>query len=209
MSSNEPKRNIPVLLGSRRVGRRSERVAQFLVNGLSAREGIDTDLIDLAVVDLPILRERTEEAENPPPSFPSFRERIAAADGLVIVSPEYKGGYPGVLKNAARPSRSRNLPPQADRHRHCFLGRVRRPELLGELRLVCLPWAACRSPWCSRSPRSTRRSTKPVTRLIRGWKAAAPNSWMSCSGTPGHRECTDAQARPRVLKTNAPLVTHL
>ena len=100
MTSNEPNRNIPVLLGSRRVGRRSERVARFLVNGLSAREGIDTDLIDLAVVDLPILRERTEEAENPPPSFPSFRERIAAADGLVIVSPEYKGGYPGVLKNA-------------------------------------------------------------------------------------------------------------
>jgi NAD(P)H-dependent FMN reductase len=100
MTSVEPNRNIPVLLGSRRVGRRSERVARFLLHGLSAREGIDTDLIDLAVVDLPILRERTEETENPPPSFPSFREKLAAADGLVIVSPEYKGGYPGVLKNA-------------------------------------------------------------------------------------------------------------
>jgi NAD(P)H-dependent FMN reductase len=100
MVSDAPNPMIPVLLGSRRVGRRSERVARFLLHGLSAREGIDTELIDLAVVDLPILRERVEETENPPPSFPSFHDKIAAADGLVIVSPEYKGGYPGVLKNA-------------------------------------------------------------------------------------------------------------
>ncbi len=98
--NEEPNRNVPVLLGSRRLGRRSERVARFLLNGLKARPGIDTELIDLAVVDLPILTERTDETETPPPSFPSFRARIAAADGLVIVSPEYKGGYPGVLKNA-------------------------------------------------------------------------------------------------------------
>jgi NAD(P)H-dependent FMN reductase len=95
-----PNRKIPVLLGSRRIGRRSDRVARFLLNGLHAREGITTGLIDLAVIDLPILSERTEDAETPPPSFPSFRNAIAAADGLVIVAPEYKGGYPGVLKNA-------------------------------------------------------------------------------------------------------------
>ena len=100
MASREMNRNVPVLLGSRRVGRRSERVARYLLNGLSTRDGIETGLIDLAVFDLPILRERPEETENPPPNFPSFREKIAAADGLVIVSPEYKGGYPGVLKNA-------------------------------------------------------------------------------------------------------------
>jgi NAD(P)H-dependent FMN reductase len=95
-----PHRNVAVLLGSRRVGRRSERVARFVCKGLSAQQGIDTDLIDLAVVDLPILANRPEESDSPPPSFPSFRDRIMAADGLVIVAPEYKGGYPGVLKNA-------------------------------------------------------------------------------------------------------------
>ncbi len=52
------------------------------------------------MVDLPILRERPDETDTPPPSFPSFRDKIARADGLVIVSPEYKGGYPGILKNA-------------------------------------------------------------------------------------------------------------
>jgi NAD(P)H-dependent FMN reductase len=100
MTRHEPDRTIPVLLGSRRVGRRSERVAHFVRDGLAARDGISAELIDLEVVDLPILRERPDETDAPPPSFPSFRERIAAADGLVIVAPEYKGGYPGVLKNA-------------------------------------------------------------------------------------------------------------
>src|ERR1700677_1610005 len=100
MTNDDLTQNIPVLLGSRRVGRRSERVARFVSDGLRVCAGIVTELIDLAVVDLPILRERPEEAETPPPGFPSFRARVARADGLVIVSPEYKGGYPGVLKNA-------------------------------------------------------------------------------------------------------------
>jgi NAD(P)H-dependent FMN reductase len=100
MTGGEAYRNIPVLLGSRRVGRRSARVARFLLNGLAARDGIVTDLIDLAEVDLPILRERPDETDTPPPSFPSFRAKVAGAQGLVIVAPEYKGGYPGVLKNA-------------------------------------------------------------------------------------------------------------
>jgi NAD(P)H-dependent FMN reductase len=100
MTSVEPEQNIPVLLGARRLGRRSERVARFVVDGLAARAGIQTGLIDLAVVDLPILRERPDETDSPPPSFPSFRAKVAGADGLLIVTPEYKGGYPGVLKNA-------------------------------------------------------------------------------------------------------------
>jgi NAD(P)H-dependent FMN reductase len=100
MASGEPIRNIPVLLGARRLGRRSERVARFVLKALAARGEITTELIDLAVLDLPILRERPDETESPPPSFPSFRAKVAGADGLLIVTPEYKGGYPGVLKNA-------------------------------------------------------------------------------------------------------------
>ena len=88
MVIDKPNRNVPVLLGTHRLGRRSERVARFLLNGLSAREEIETGLIDLEVFDLPILRERLEDTETPSPSFQSFREKIAAADGLVIVSPE-------------------------------------------------------------------------------------------------------------------------
>ena len=35
-----------------------------------------------------------------PPAVERFRRQIAAADGLVIASPEYNHGMPGVLKNA-------------------------------------------------------------------------------------------------------------
>lgn len=35
-----------------------------------------------------------------PPAVERFRRQIAAADGLVISSPEYNHGIPGVLKNA-------------------------------------------------------------------------------------------------------------
>ena len=100
MASVERDRNIPVLLGTRRVGRRSERVARLFLGGLSGRGGIATGLIDLSAVDLPTLLERPDEAETPPPAYRPFRDRVAAADGLVIVAPEYKGGYPGILKNA-------------------------------------------------------------------------------------------------------------
>jgi NAD(P)H-dependent FMN reductase len=100
MTDDGPTANIPVLLGTRRHGRRSERVARLVHEALAVRDGVETELIDLAVVDLPILRERPDETDSPPPGFPPFRARVAEADGLLIVTPEYKGGYPGALKNA-------------------------------------------------------------------------------------------------------------
>jgi NAD(P)H-dependent FMN reductase len=138
MVSGDRKRNIPVLLGARRVGRRSERVARFLLNGLTSRDGIRTELIDLAEVDLPILRARPDEVDSPPPSYPSFRTRITAADGLVIVSPEYKGGYPGVLKNALD-----HLEAGIFRHKPIGIvtvssGPFGGVSCLAQLRLVCL-----------------------------------------------------------------------
>ena len=41
-----------------------------------------------------------EEGMLPPPQVRGFRMRIAAADALLICTPEYAHGIPGVLKNA-------------------------------------------------------------------------------------------------------------
>ncbi|HEY9382149.1 MAG TPA: NADPH-dependent FMN reductase [Gemmatimonadales bacterium] len=40
------------------------------------------------------------DTDLPPPAVRVLRERIGAADGLLISSPEYAHGVPGVLKNA-------------------------------------------------------------------------------------------------------------
>ena len=100
MTYGDSKRRVPVLIGTRRIGRRSERVARFVLNGLALRDGIEASLIDLADVEVPLLRGRPDESASPPENFPAFQDKIAESHGLVIVPPEYKGGYPGTLKNA-------------------------------------------------------------------------------------------------------------
>jgi NAD(P)H-dependent FMN reductase len=40
------------------------------------------------------------EGATPPPPIADLRERLAAADAVVICSPEYAHGVPGALKNA-------------------------------------------------------------------------------------------------------------
>ena len=50
--------------------------------------------------DIPLYDGDVEAREGVPSSVLTLRQRIAAADGLVIATPEYNGGIPGVLKNA-------------------------------------------------------------------------------------------------------------
>ena len=49
------------------------------------------------------------EAEGIPPPVTALKDKIAAADGLLLVTPEYNNGLPGVFKNVidwlSRPSR--------------------------------------------------------------------------------------------------------
>jgi NAD(P)H-dependent FMN reductase len=60
---------------------------------------VETEILDLREVDLPMLEERFRNIENPSDRMADFQRRIAAADALVVVSPEYNHGYPAVLKN--------------------------------------------------------------------------------------------------------------
>ena len=41
-----------------------------------------------------------DEEKNPPPRVSEFKQRIRAADAILIATPEYNYGMPGVLKNA-------------------------------------------------------------------------------------------------------------
>ena len=56
--------------------------------------------LDLLQYDFPIMEERLRQRDDPPAGLTEFSEQIDRSDALVIVSPEYNSGYPGVLKNA-------------------------------------------------------------------------------------------------------------
>src|SRR5947207_15351957 len=85
---------IPVILGTARQGRMSEHVARFVHGEVLKRDGVATELIDVRALPFPTT-DAGEAIKNP-----VFSATIARADALVIVTPEYNHGYPGLLKHA-------------------------------------------------------------------------------------------------------------
>ena len=91
---------IPIICGSTRRDRQSIKVARFVLARLQSRPGVQTELLDLLELNFPIMEERLHRRADPPPGVAEFGQKIGRADALIIVSPEYNNGYPGVLKNA-------------------------------------------------------------------------------------------------------------
>ena len=60
--------------------------------------GATTELVDLRDYDLPLCH--GGEDEDYPEDVHALREAVGRADGIVLGTPEYHGGYSGVLKNA-------------------------------------------------------------------------------------------------------------
>jgi NAD(P)H-dependent FMN reductase len=84
---------IPVILGTTRKGRMSEHAAKLVLRELSKRAGVETELIDIAKLTLPV--DDAGEAIKDP----AFSAKMQRADGIVIVAPEYNHGYSGLLKH--------------------------------------------------------------------------------------------------------------
>jgi NAD(P)H-dependent FMN reductase len=97
---DDPRPSIPVLLCTIRAGRRSAHVARLLLGQLEGRDEVGTALIALVDLDLPVRRHRLGQTDAAQPGTVGLSEKLSRADGLVIVAPEYKNGYPGSLKNA-------------------------------------------------------------------------------------------------------------
>jgi chromate reductase, NAD(P)H dehydrogenase (quinone) len=53
-----------------------------------------------SIRDIPLYDGDVEAASGLPPAVVKLKEQILAADGLLLVSPEYNNGIPGVFKNA-------------------------------------------------------------------------------------------------------------
>lgn len=87
---------ITVIAGTNRPGARSRAVAHRLVARYQALGTVDVKLLDLA--DLPLEVASPTAYATKPEAFAPFAEAVLDSDGLHMVSPEYNGGMPGILK---------------------------------------------------------------------------------------------------------------
>lgn len=53
-----------------------------------------------SIIGIPLYDGDVEANEGIPPTVAALKDQIAAADGLLLVTPEYNNGIPGVFKNA-------------------------------------------------------------------------------------------------------------
>lgn len=92
MAESRPLR-IPVILGTSRKGRMSAHAARFVCQELQKRDGVRTEVIDIA--DL----EHRLDDSGQGTGDPRFAASMALADAIVIVAPEYNHAMPGLLKH--------------------------------------------------------------------------------------------------------------
>ena len=86
----------------------SLRKASYNSALLRAAREIAPDVIEIGSIQGIPLYDGDLESEGVPPAVEDLKNRVAAADGLLLVTPEYNNSMPGVLKNAidwlSRPS---------------------------------------------------------------------------------------------------------
>ena len=85
---------IPLILGTARQGRESERAARLVFEQTRKRAGVETEFIDI-----PTLPMRLDDAGEQMKD-PKFSATVERCDGLIIVTPEYNHSFPGLLKHA-------------------------------------------------------------------------------------------------------------
>jgi NAD(P)H-dependent FMN reductase len=74
--------------------RQSQHVAHFVFEQTRKRAGVETELIDVRTLPMR-LDDAGEQMKDP-----VFSTTVERCDGLILVTPEYNHGYPGLLKHA-------------------------------------------------------------------------------------------------------------
>lgn len=100
MNSQPPR--IGIIIGSTREGRFGEKPAHWIHEIARQRTDLDAELIDLRDHPLPFFEEPMSPAWGPVQNEAAQRwgAKLAALDGLIVVTPEYNHGPTAVLKNA-------------------------------------------------------------------------------------------------------------
>ncbi len=87
---------ITVIAGTNREGSNTLKVAKTVAT-MHRELGVEVKLVDLAGLPSALLSPGAY-AEKPEGFTEAFQKPVLDADGVVIVTPEYNGGFPGVLK---------------------------------------------------------------------------------------------------------------
>lgn len=93
---------LQLIIGSVQNGRRGEMVAKWVYGEISklakkyrgSNEEFELELVDLKEWNLPPYQEPTPEIAQ------KWIDKIAEADGYILVTPEYNHGYPASVKDA-------------------------------------------------------------------------------------------------------------
>jgi NAD(P)H-dependent FMN reductase len=86
---------ITLIVGTNRPGSNTRKVSMEVQR---IYENLQTKLRWLDLAELPAEIFHPESYARKPAAFEPFSQAILNASGLVIVTPEYNGGFPGVLK---------------------------------------------------------------------------------------------------------------
>lgn len=92
--------HIVIISSSIRIGRKSHRVALYLFEQIKKNKIATVEILDLKEYNFPVFTERLKFQTDPEAKTIEFADKIKKADGVLIVTPEYNGGYPSSLKNA-------------------------------------------------------------------------------------------------------------
>jgi NAD(P)H-dependent FMN reductase len=71
-----------------------------LLRAAIAAVGNDVDLQIATLHGIPLYDGDLEQREGPPAAVDALKAQIVAADGVLLATPEYNNGIPGVFKNA-------------------------------------------------------------------------------------------------------------
>jgi NAD(P)H-dependent FMN reductase len=88
---------ILALVGSLRAGSYNRQLAEAAVK--HAPDGIDVDIYE-GLGEVPFYNEDLDRPGDVPAPAQALRDAVARADALLLVTPEYNGTIPAVLKNA-------------------------------------------------------------------------------------------------------------
>lgn len=96
---------ILVIIGSTRPNRFGDKPGKWIFEETKKLPGVDAELVDLRDMPLPFFDQGVSPSFNTTGDYGNeavnaWAEKVKAADGFVIVTPEYNRGTSAVLKNA-------------------------------------------------------------------------------------------------------------